>query len=85
MRAWQVLACLSLCIAVSTAFSVSSHSAYSDSGDLEAAASGHGGGGHGGGGGGHGGGHESGFEEHGGSEFGEEHSSKVSFKEVLVK
>jgi hypothetical protein len=75
MRAWQLLACVALCIAVSAAFSVSSrsHEAYSDSGDLVAAASGHGGGGHGGGG------HESsGFEESGGMEFGEDHHSKVS-------
>lgn len=66
MRAWQLLACLALCIAVSTAFSVSSQSHEAFSGDLEAAASGHDEK------------HESGFEESGGSDFGEEHHSKVS-------
>jgi hypothetical protein len=66
MRAWHLLACLALFIAVSSAFSVSSHSSEGFSGDLETAASDkheH---------------HESGFEEHGGSDFGEEHHKKVS-------
>ena len=66
MRAWQLLACLALFVAVSTAFSVSSQSQEGYSGDLEVAASGHKD---------H---HESGFEEHGGSDHGEEHHSKVS-------
>jgi hypothetical protein len=64
MRAWQLLACLALFVAVSTAFSIPSHEAYSD--DMEVAASKHED---------H---HESGFEEHGGSEYGEEHHKKVS-------
>lgn len=73
MRAWQLLACLALCIAVSTVFSVSSHSHEGFSGDLEAAASGHHDEKH----------HESGFEEHGGMDFGEEHHAKVSLGELL--
>lgn len=65
MRAWQLLACLALFVAVSSAFTVSlshvSHEGY----DLEPAESkGH-----------H---HESGFEESGGSEHGGDHHSKVS-------
>lgn len=66
MRAWQLLACLALFIAVSAAFSVSSDSHEALSGDMDFAASHkeeH---------------HESGFEEHGGSEHGEEHHKKVS-------
>lgn len=63
MRAWQLLACLALFVAVSTAFTVSiSHEGF----DLEPAESkGH-----------H---HESGFEESGGSDHGSDHHSKVSF------
>lgn len=67
MRAWQVLACIALAqIAVSSAFSFSSHSHEAYGSDLEVAASDH-----------HDS-HSSGFEESGGSEHGEDHHSKVS-------
>lgn len=74
MRVWQILVCVAFVQLVSAyAFSFPfSHESYKhdDShGDLEVAASGHGGGGHGG--------HESGFEESGGSKHGEDHESKV--------
>lgn len=69
MRAWQLLACIALAqFAVSAAFSFPglSHEAYSEhSGDLEAAASGHG----------HS--HSEGHEEDGGSKHGEDHFSEV--------
>lgn len=80
MRAWHILAVVVLVQFVSTyAFSYPfshesfKHDEHEYGGDLEVAASGHGG--HGGGGHG-GGGHGSSFEESGGSEHGEKHESK---------
>lgn len=65
-RAWQLLACIALFIALSNAFSIASFSDEdSHSGDLEVAASGHKES------------HSSGFEESGGSEHGSDHFSKV--------
>lgn len=72
MRAWQLLACIALAqFAVSAAFTISSASSESHSGDMEAAASGKDEK------------HESGFEEDGGMEHGEEHHKKVKSMRVI--
>lgn len=75
MRAWQLLACIVLAqLAVSTAFTFPglSHEAFSESGDLEVAAS-------------HKKEHSSGFEEDGGSEHGKKHHAEVIEMSLSVK